>query len=394
MHRAQVIFPLAIAINKIVFSITKNQINSTISHEVVIMRSICILLLILASNALGQDLNNPNGLAPCSNGTLHNCWGTYSADGAKYVGEWRNGNRHGQGTQTYSDGTQSSGEWRDGLLNGMGMTNHADGDKYVGEFKDSKKHGRGIYTKAQGKRLEGIFENDKFVHAAKVNLPSFNSSVRQESKPIDNGIFPSLPKCPGSPATKVTIEKQKQSWNNCMGVIDSDEDTFTVVYKNGRMEGVGMLVSKKSGYQLIAKWDKDLIRLDDVEIIYGTTQKGAISYKGSVNSEFLGNGNGMMIFRDGAKYVGQFSNGAAHGLGKRFGSDGQVLYEGRFVNGYPENNRNSPGGSPSIFMDELLKGGGLNCHQVRNQCRQTNNYYACIDSFNRGRPFGEQTCNP
>ncbi len=358
------------------------------------MRSLFILLLILASNALGQDLNNPNGLVLCSNGKFHNCWGIYSAEGTKYVGEWKNGKRHGQGTQTYSDGTQSSGEWMDDLLNGMGITNHADGDKYVGEFKDGKKHGRGIYTKAQGKHLEGIFENDKFVRAAKVNLPNFNSTVRQETKPLDSRLFPSLPKCHGAPATRETIEKQKQSWNNCIGVIESNEDTFTVVYKNGRMEGVGMLVSKKSGYQLVAKWDKDLIRLDDVEEIFGTTQKDVISYKGSVNSNFWAHGNGVMVFRDGTKHVGQFSNGAAHGLGKKYGSDGQVLYEGRFVNGYPENNLNSTGGSPSIFMDQLLKGGGLNCHQVRNQCRQTNNYYACIDSFNSGQPFGEQTCNP
>ena len=36
------------------------------------------------------------------------------------------------------------------------------GDKYVGEIKDGKKHGRGIYYYANGNRYEGDFLNDKF----------------------------------------------------------------------------------------------------------------------------------------------------------------------------------------------------------------------------------------
>ena len=51
----------------------------------------------------------------------NNCEGTATdAKGDKYVGEWKDGNKHGQGTYTY-----------------------ADGDKYVGELKDGKRHGRG-----------------------------------------------------------------------------------------------------------------------------------------------------------------------------------------------------------------------------------------------------------
>lgn len=339
-----------------------------------VMYPIFVLFLFLSSSAFGQELNNPNGLALCAKGAFHNCWGT----------------------QTYPDGTQSSGEWKNGLLNGMGITNHADGDKYIGEFKAHKKHGQGIYIfkKTAGGRLEGIFEHDKFIRAAKVDLPNFNDNVAQESKPLTGGIFPSLPKCQNSATSSETIEKQKRSWNNCIGVIDTGAEISTIVYKNGLREGVGMVVGKESGYRLLAKWERNFIKLDDVEIIYGTTQKDVISYKGAVNGDLLETGNGVMHFKDGTKYVGQFLNGAAHGFGKKYSSNGQVLYEGRYVNGYPENKGSSASGGSSIFMDQLLRGGGLNCHQIRSECRQTNNYYACIESFNRSRPSGDQTCNP
>ena len=51
-----------------------------------------------------------------SSGYFHNCFGMYVwDDGNKYVGEWKDDKRDGQGTYTY-----------------------ANGDKYVGEFKDGK----------------------------------------------------------------------------------------------------------------------------------------------------------------------------------------------------------------------------------------------------------------
>ena len=41
----------------------------------------------------------------------------------------------------------------------------ADGGKYVGEFKDGKKHGQGTLTSPDGTVRYGIWENDKFVKA-------------------------------------------------------------------------------------------------------------------------------------------------------------------------------------------------------------------------------------
>ena len=48
------------------------------------------------------------------------------------------------------------------------ILNAGTGDKYVGEYKDGKRHGQGIHTRADGKVEEGIFENGKFKYARKV----------------------------------------------------------------------------------------------------------------------------------------------------------------------------------------------------------------------------------
>ena len=67
--------------------------------------------------------------------------GTYTyASGAKYVGEYMNGLKHGQGTYT----------WGNGEFNG---------DKYVGEYKDGLRHGQGTYTYADGTIEKGLSEN-------------------------------------------------------------------------------------------------------------------------------------------------------------------------------------------------------------------------------------------
>jgi len=62
--------------------------------------------------------------------------------GGKYVGEYKNGRFHGQGTYTWSNGEKYVGEWKYGRKSGQGTLTLSSGNKYVGEFKDGKKHGQ------------------------------------------------------------------------------------------------------------------------------------------------------------------------------------------------------------------------------------------------------------
>jgi hypothetical protein len=44
-------------------------------------------------------------------------------------------------------------------------------------------------------------------------------------------------------------------------------------------------------------------------------------------------GAGGITYSDGSRYEGQLSGDIAHGLGKLFGPEGQLIYEGMFANG-------------------------------------------------------------
>jgi len=97
-----------------------------------------------------------------------NCFGTYTdAIGSEYVGEWKDGKKHGKGTHTYADGSWYVGEWKDNKKHGQGIYRYAIGSKYVGEWKDNKKHGQGSFNPWDGKIQEGKFINGKFLYAMK-----------------------------------------------------------------------------------------------------------------------------------------------------------------------------------------------------------------------------------
>jgi len=75
---------------------------------------LCIPAVLLLGSTEGWSL------PACEGDSLHtsawtNCFGTYTfPDGEKYVGEYKDDKRHGQGTETVPDGRAKKGMWRDG----------------------------------------------------------------------------------------------------------------------------------------------------------------------------------------------------------------------------------------------------------------------------------------
>jgi hypothetical protein len=126
--------------------------------------TLCLTIAVHLGNA-GESF----ALPPCSTTASywHNCFGTLtSANGDKYVGEYRDDKRHGQGTSTYAKGDKYVGEFRDDKKHGQGIYSFANGDKYVGEFRDNKRHGQGTYTYGPssewaGDKYVGEYRNNK-----------------------------------------------------------------------------------------------------------------------------------------------------------------------------------------------------------------------------------------
>jgi hypothetical protein len=59
-------------------------------------------------------------------------------NGALYIGQWKNGQRHGKGKQIWSDGSQYEGFWANDMANFRGRLIHSDGDVYEGLWLNDK----------------------------------------------------------------------------------------------------------------------------------------------------------------------------------------------------------------------------------------------------------------
>ena len=122
--------------------------------------TLCLTVAVLLGSA-GESFALPECPTDRPVSTWSDCFGNWTINsgdwaGFKYVGEFRDGKSHGQGTYTWSApnkhaGEKYVGEFKDGKANGQGTvtfsaTHKSAGEKQVGEFRDDKLHGQGTYT--------------------------------------------------------------------------------------------------------------------------------------------------------------------------------------------------------------------------------------------------------
>jgi hypothetical protein len=130
-------------------------------------------------------------LPPCPsdrNQVWTDCTGAYSyPDGSRYVGEFRDNKRNGQGALTFANGDKYVGEWSDGKENGQGTYTFLNGDKYIGEWGDGKRNGRGTETYPDGREYVGEWRNGKKNGQGTLTWPSGQKYVGEFKNDIQNG---------------------------------------------------------------------------------------------------------------------------------------------------------------------------------------------------------------
>lgn len=78
----------------------------------------------------------------------------------RYIGEFEEGDKHGEGVEYYADGKlKYRGNFRDNLRADYGVYHYRNGDQYAGWFRNNVPNGKGAYTFADGERLVGLFRN-------------------------------------------------------------------------------------------------------------------------------------------------------------------------------------------------------------------------------------------
>ena len=84
--------------------------------------------------------------------------GTYTyPDGKVYTGQWEFYERNGRGTLKYPDGRFYEGEFKSGLRTGKGVMIWPDGRRYVGDFLRGNRTGKGIMIYPDGRVYRGDF---------------------------------------------------------------------------------------------------------------------------------------------------------------------------------------------------------------------------------------------
>jgi hypothetical protein len=215
-----------------------------------------------------------------------------NSKGDKYEGEFKEGKQHGQGRYTWANGKKYDGEWKDGKYNGRGIITTSDGSKYVGEFKNGKMHGEGVLIYYDGEVLqEGIWADNQFVRAEKINLPPGNQqtdvAINEERGKLDveRQVLSKLPTCP-----KDTNPK----WSNCFGAYTNPNGSkYVGEFKDGKYNGQGTFTINTGG-KYVGEFRNGLI---DGQGTF--TDSNGTKYTGEWK-DFKRHGNGILTYPDGS----------------------------------------------------------------------------------------------
>lgn len=86
---------------------------------------------------------------------------TFFHNGDRYEGQYRDNERHGQGTYFYESGNRFEGVWADGeKVNGTFF--YQNGLRYEGNYLNHKRHGAGTMYVPQGDTIRGLWEEGDF----------------------------------------------------------------------------------------------------------------------------------------------------------------------------------------------------------------------------------------
>jgi hypothetical protein len=99
--------------------------------------------------------------------------GTYThPNGQVYTGTWEFYERNGRGTLKYPDGRVYEGEFKSGLRNGKGVMTWPSGRRYEGEFVRGRRTGKGIMTYPDGHVYTGDFKDGERTGSGVMMFPN------------------------------------------------------------------------------------------------------------------------------------------------------------------------------------------------------------------------------
>jgi hypothetical protein len=98
--------------------------------------------------------------------------GTYTdPDGSVFTGRWEFRERNGRGTLKYPDGRVYEGDFKGGARSGKGVMTWPSGRKYDGDFVQGQRTGKGTMSYPDGRVYAGDFVNGALTGRGVMTMP-------------------------------------------------------------------------------------------------------------------------------------------------------------------------------------------------------------------------------
>lgn len=332
-----------------------------------------IILKVGAQSCLRGDCRNGFGTLVFSSksrytgefklGKMHGRGIYYYNNQGKYIGEWQHGVRQGEGKWIQANGNIYSGNFRQDKPTGQGTMIFKNGDKYVGNWTSELPNGKGTYYTASGERYEGNFLNGKyegqgnyFYKDGSVYKGEWKNGKREgqgELKTIDGKIVNgewagdiSLKEFEQELVETDDIEKQLEQEMSDGKEVVADSKIEKVNTSTPPPKNNNKVNTSTTGSNPVTQEDKNLP---------------------DCASTFCKSGKGKLLYADGSKYVGDFSEGEPRGIGICYYANGD-RYEGSWQNHAPH------GEGVMYFKSGLVYGAIWNYGKAEKQLHKQNEY--------------------
>ena len=208
------------------------------------------------------------------------------ADGTKYVGGWKDGKMHGQGTYTWPSGNKYFGGWKNGKMHGQGTNTSPDDYKYVGGLKDGEYHGQGTETWPDGTKYVGELKDNKPHGQGTFTYANGDKYVGEWKDGKQHGQGTSI----SADGVKYVGEFKDHKPHGQGTITYANGDKYVGEWKYGKMHGQGTSVptqgTKSTVKRLSRDQAKDVLKNSDSNLyIKDSTDKTAFDY--NIPSEFL-----------------------------------------------------------------------------------------------------------
>ncbi len=250
--------------------------------------------------------------AQCTQGDCQNGKGTFIyPSGAKYIGDFKNGEVHGVGVCYYTDGSKYSGEWKHRYPEGTGVKTYANGQKRAGKW-------------LKGQPIDEA--GNPIIDAVVSKNEKSNDGTALQSGCISGDCIDGIGTFAYPDGTKyegMFVDSKPQGAGTFFYADGSEKNKYVGTFKGGLPNGNGILYLADSTQQA-GDW---------AEGEYKGSPLAPTGQNGCISGDCI-NGVGVYIYKGGtARYEGQFRNGKAHGKGVIKYANGES-YVGQFADGY------------------------------------------------------------